>query len=476
MTTFNAHGTISKVDDDKRQVFGWASITDLDGEPVVDHQNDWVAADELEKAVYDYVLKSRIGGTMHERVGKSQPKATSELIESIVITPEKIEKMGLPEGSLPLGWWTGFQVQDEDTWRKVKKGELGSFSIHGMGKREKVSKDSLRSIKKRREDQLVEVFKQCGRDERLFVKSIAFLADAAHQSGHPDAAFYAEVTKHLVGEIAKGTKVEGYTRSDGTKVSSHRRRGSRRKDESEDKSQSKDKAKTTRESTPVRGALLGGAIGAGMGSTIGPLGLAAGAAGGGVLGTWLGGRETPLIRPGSPPKKASGVFEQDGEKFITLADGRVVPVDDDDQKNARNAWMATVMHNMGATADNSTDSAELARGAMDFLDKLPPLWRDATKKEMEIEDKKREALARSDRGSVPGGGGPEEFGMTDDELAEFMGRHGATDLDDVRSILQREHGVDADERRRLARESMGKRQQPRLSDRDKQIIMKYMTK
>jgi cation transport regulator ChaB len=131
-------GEIAKVDADLGQVFGWASITKINGEPVVDLQNDYLETHELEKAAYDYVLKSRIGGEMHERMKKSAPKQVGTLIESMMLTPEKIEKMGLPEDT-PHGWWVGFQVSKDDigseAWENVKKGKYTGFSIHGMGKR-----------------------------------------------------------------------------------------------------------------------------------------------------------------------------------------------------------------------------------------------------------------------------------------------------------------------------------------------------
>ena len=133
---------ISKVDDDKRQVFGWCSLSKVNGEPVVDRQNDFVPLDEIEKSAYKYVLESRKGGDMHKRqmkkgFGDSQdePVHTADLIESFVVTPEKLKQMGLDEDALPHGWWVGFKVNDEDQWQMVKDGKRTGFSIHGSGKR-----------------------------------------------------------------------------------------------------------------------------------------------------------------------------------------------------------------------------------------------------------------------------------------------------------------------------------------------------
>lgn len=127
-------GDIVKVDPDKRLVFGWAYVThDPAGRLNIDKSGDFADdIEEIEKSAYDFVLRSRAGDAEHTNV------KGSDMVESIVFTPEKIEKMGLPQDAVPLGWWVGFKVHDEHTWERVKKGELKSFSIHGKGVRSKV--------------------------------------------------------------------------------------------------------------------------------------------------------------------------------------------------------------------------------------------------------------------------------------------------------------------------------------------------
>jgi hypothetical protein len=126
-------GEIAKADGDKQQIFGWASVVEVGGEPVVDLQGDYISTEEMEKAAYSYVMKSRKGGDMHLR-DEWQPVQKSEMIESFIVTPEKRDAMGLPD-SVPSGWWVGFQVRDPDVWSKVRSGERTGFSIHGKGRR-----------------------------------------------------------------------------------------------------------------------------------------------------------------------------------------------------------------------------------------------------------------------------------------------------------------------------------------------------
>ncbi len=60
------------------------------------------------------------------------------LVESVVFTEEKMKAMGIPEGTLPVGWWIGFFVTDDDVWEKVKNGTYPMFSIEGEAERVKV--------------------------------------------------------------------------------------------------------------------------------------------------------------------------------------------------------------------------------------------------------------------------------------------------------------------------------------------------
>ena len=130
-----AAGTIVKIDEEKKLVFGWASvIKDAQDKVLLDRQDDFIdSEDELEKAAYEYVLKSRDGGEMHIR------KGVSTMVESVVLSKEKQAALGIPSGTIPIGWWVGFKVNDDRVWGEVKKGGYVGFSVHGTGKREKTA-------------------------------------------------------------------------------------------------------------------------------------------------------------------------------------------------------------------------------------------------------------------------------------------------------------------------------------------------
>lgn len=133
---------IMKSDDEKMLAFGWASVSmRIDGELIEDWQQDIVEPEELESAAYEYVRLYREGGEMHERGG------AAVLIESVVFTGEKMWAMGIPEGTLPIGWWIGFKVLDKDVWEKVKNGSYLMFSIEGEAERVSVEKEETASRK-----------------------------------------------------------------------------------------------------------------------------------------------------------------------------------------------------------------------------------------------------------------------------------------------------------------------------------------
>ncbi len=95
-------------------------------------EGDIIGPEELENAAYEYVRLYGDGGEMHGRGG------VAVLIESVVFTEEKMQVMGIPEGTLPTGWWIGFKVTDEEVWQKVKDGTYPMFSIEGEAERVEV--------------------------------------------------------------------------------------------------------------------------------------------------------------------------------------------------------------------------------------------------------------------------------------------------------------------------------------------------
>lgn len=124
---------VAKFKEAEQLVFGWASIAlTAKGIPAFDWEGDIMSPQVLEKAVYDFVLKYRVTGEMHEGGTKGS------LVESVIFTKEKMAAMKIPEGIVPEGWWVGFHIPDAEVFGKVKSGVYKMFSIQGKIKRLKV--------------------------------------------------------------------------------------------------------------------------------------------------------------------------------------------------------------------------------------------------------------------------------------------------------------------------------------------------
>lgn len=123
---------ITKAKEDECLVSGWANVAvNADGSLPLDWQDDIIMPDMLEKAAINFMLEYRDSGVMHQ--GGSQ----GVVVESIVFTKEKQQAIGIPEGTVPEGWFITAKVTPE-VFKKVKDGTYRMFSIQGNAKRVKV--------------------------------------------------------------------------------------------------------------------------------------------------------------------------------------------------------------------------------------------------------------------------------------------------------------------------------------------------
>lgn len=129
-TNFESYGQVTKMDTEQRIVYGYASVISKDGVPIVDRQGDIITAQELEKAASQFMLGTRTGLTMH----KGEP--TTTIIHSFPMTEET--KKAYQIESPYEAWLIAVKVHDDETWDKVKNGELKDFSIGGKAQRKDV--------------------------------------------------------------------------------------------------------------------------------------------------------------------------------------------------------------------------------------------------------------------------------------------------------------------------------------------------
>lgn len=114
---------ISKLDEERRQISGWASVSSVNGRPVVDLQGDYVDVADLRTAAHEFITGPRHGLAMH--AGKPIMRVT----ESLIVDDDVAAAMGIMSGI--RGWWACAQVEDTDTWAKVRDGKFRALSVAG---------------------------------------------------------------------------------------------------------------------------------------------------------------------------------------------------------------------------------------------------------------------------------------------------------------------------------------------------------
>lgn len=109
-------------------VWGWASVSTIKEDLVVDLQEDVIEAADLVEMATDFMEDVRAAKKMHagEQVGT--------IIHSLPLTKELAESLGIEIDQ--EGWIIGVKVHDDETWEMVKSGELSAFSIGGRAERE----------------------------------------------------------------------------------------------------------------------------------------------------------------------------------------------------------------------------------------------------------------------------------------------------------------------------------------------------
>jgi hypothetical protein len=119
---------VLKVDEEQRIIYGWASVTKVNGELVVDHQDDVIETETLHKAVNKFMENVRVGKLMH------QGEQVGQIIHSFPVSKEIMDALGIQTDK--EGWITGYKVYDDNLWDDVKSGKYAAFSIGGAALKE----------------------------------------------------------------------------------------------------------------------------------------------------------------------------------------------------------------------------------------------------------------------------------------------------------------------------------------------------
>ena len=117
---------IMKADQAKQIVYG---VVLVPGE--IDSQDEWMTAEDIEKAAHSYLKNSRVIGSQHSKPILAEP------VESY-IAPQDLEWDGQygPQSVKQGSWVLGVKINDPAEWQKVIDGEYTGFSVGGFGSRD----------------------------------------------------------------------------------------------------------------------------------------------------------------------------------------------------------------------------------------------------------------------------------------------------------------------------------------------------
>lgn len=122
MKSFDGKAQVVKVDSDLGLVFGFAIVSNVDGQPYFDVQGDHIPEDSMLKAATEFMENSRIAKEMHAGDQKGSVvfafPLTAEIAKSLDITTKQT---GLLIAMRP----------SEEVLTKFKNGTYTGFSIGG---------------------------------------------------------------------------------------------------------------------------------------------------------------------------------------------------------------------------------------------------------------------------------------------------------------------------------------------------------
>lgn len=121
---FKAEITVSKVDEGLGIVFGWGMVTNTNGQPYYDLDNQHVPDNVMMKSTSDYMVTARTSNDKHT------PSDIGQVIHGFPLTKEVAASMGIHSNI--NGWMVGVKPSPE-ILAKFVSGEYTGFSIEGGG-------------------------------------------------------------------------------------------------------------------------------------------------------------------------------------------------------------------------------------------------------------------------------------------------------------------------------------------------------
>lgn len=115
--------TVAKVDDSLGLVFGWAIVSEINGEPYIDTQGDYIPSDVAMKAIAKFMEGERVAKTMH--VGER----TGTVVMAWPMVSDVMKAMEIE--SQKTGVMIAMKPDSQESLAKFRDGTFTGFSIGG---------------------------------------------------------------------------------------------------------------------------------------------------------------------------------------------------------------------------------------------------------------------------------------------------------------------------------------------------------
>jgi broad specificity phosphatase PhoE len=120
---------VEKMDAEQQILYGWAYVSEENGQVLIDKQDDYILAGDLLKAAEEFTLHGGKLGDMH------QDRNVGRVVASFVTSKELCKAFNLQSTNDRVGWIIGFKVDDPAVWAKIKGGMQLELSIGGRAMR-----------------------------------------------------------------------------------------------------------------------------------------------------------------------------------------------------------------------------------------------------------------------------------------------------------------------------------------------------
>jgi hypothetical protein len=119
---------VNRVDAELGLVFGWAIVSNIEGEPYFDLQDDHIPEPVMLKASAAYMAGDRVAGDMHQWVD-GKPLQIGKILFAWPVTQDVSKAVGI--NSKQTGLLIGMKVDTPEVLAKFKSGEYTGFSLGG---------------------------------------------------------------------------------------------------------------------------------------------------------------------------------------------------------------------------------------------------------------------------------------------------------------------------------------------------------